>query len=419
MNVLSRHRRALRGVVCVVCAGIVAVFYWLGFNLMWWSEFSARDFLTKFGKKSPVREDLVFLAIDQATVSLPDAWPEEIEASPALKAMKNSGWPWSRDVYPMIIERLVDAGARLIVFDLLFPTEREGDSAFRAALERHRDKVVIGTNFVRTTLTTTLTIPSQSLIPSGDPLDPRVGYVNFWPDLDATVRRANYRITEQEVNGMEPAPGSRVLYSLTGRTLSKLDHEDLIPREPRCIRFAEEFQPHSLWQIFTTRTWEAYPYNRGGFFRNKIVLIGPEGDWAKDIIRTPFGEIPGPALHLQALNAALNGDFVRESSRVANLAGILIAGLAAWGLSVLVAQPFFRFLIFIVGSVAYFFFARFLFGLESGAILIGITPPLFAANGSGLVWLVCEQVIDRREKARTRRTLERYVSKDLVKEILA
>jgi adenylate cyclase len=50
--------------------------------------------------------------------------------------------------------------------------------------------------------------------------------------------------------------------------------------------------------------------------------------------------------------------------------------------------------------------------------MLALVPPLFAANGSGLVWLIIEQVIDRLEKARTRRTLERYVSKDLVREIL-
>ena len=418
MNVLNRHRRAFLVVVCVVCTGIVAAAYWSNFEPLVRMESGVRDFLTRHGKRSLTRPELVFLAIDSATVSLDDAFAEEIAASPALQAMKRSGWPWSRDVYPMIIERLADAGARLIVFDMLFPTERQGDAEFQAALERHRGKVVIGANFIQTPLTKTLSVPTPSLIPSGDPLDERVAYVNFWPEVDGTVRLANYRITEDEVNGWQPRPDSRILYSLAGRSLSKLGHEELIPREGRCIRFAREFPPHSLWQIFAARIWEAPPYNRGDFFRDKIVLIGPEGDWAHDVIRTPLGEIPGPALHLHALNAALNTDFVREPSRFVNLMGILFAGIAAWGLSAFLAQPFLRFIVFIIGSVAYYFLASFLFGLESGALVLALVPPLLAANGSGLVWLIFEQVIDRIEKARTRRTLERYVSRDLVREIL-
>jgi adenylate cyclase len=418
MNFLNRHRRVLLVAVCVVCTGIVAAAYWSGFVPMLQMESSARDFLTRHGRRSPVRPELVFLAINGATVSLDDAFADEIAASPVLQSMKESGWPWSRDIYPMIIERLVKAGARLIVFDMLFPTERDGDEAFRAALERYRDKVIIGENFVETPITKTLTVPAESLIPSGDAIDPRVGYVNFWPEVDGTVRLAHYRITELEVNGIPPMPDSRVLYSLAGRALSNLGHEDLIPREPRCIRFASGFAPVPLWRIFSPKIWESPPFGSGEFFRDKIVLIGPEGDWAHDVLGTPLGETPGPALHLHALNAALNRDFVREPSPAANLATILIAGIAAWALSTFLAQPFLRFIVFIVGSVAYFFLARFVFNLESGATILALAPPLLAANGSGLVWLVCEQVIDRLEKVRTRRTLERYVSKDLVKEIL-
>ena len=418
MNVLNRHRRAFLAVVCAVCTGIIAAAYWTNFEPLVRMESGARDFLTRHSKRSPTRPELVFLAIDSATVSLDDAFAEEIAASPALQAMKRDGWPWSRDVYPMIIERLVNAGARLIVFDMLFPTERQGDPEFRAALERRRDKVVIGANFIETPLTKTLTMPTPALIPSGDPLDERVAYVNFWPEVDGTVRLANYKITEDEVNGWQPRPDSRVLYSLAGRALSKLGQEELIPRDARCIRFATEFAPHPLWQIFAARMWEAHPYNGGEFFRGKIVIIGPEGDWAHDIIRTPLGDIPGPALHLHALNAALNMDFVREPSRIANLAGILIAGLVVWRLSAFLAQPFLRFLVFIVGSFAFYFLAWFFFGLGSGAVQLALVPPLLAANGSGLVWLIIEQVIDRIERARTRRTLERYVSRDLVREIL-
>ena len=430
MNFLNRHRRAFLIAVCVACTGIVAAAYWLNFmsrfnfRSLLRMEGRARDYLTQHGRRSPARPELVFLAIDGATTTLDDVFPEEIAESPALRSMKESGWPWSRDIYPMIIERLVNAGARLIIFDMLFPTERPGDEEFKAVLERHQDKVVIGANFLAAPDARTrtgnqgLTIPTRSLIPSGDPLDERVGYVNFWPELDDTVRLARYRITEYEVKGWQPAPDSRLLYSLTGRALSKLGHEELVPREPRCIRFAEAFPTRPLWQIFSSKIWARPPYDNGELFRDKIVLIGPQGDWAHDVLSTPLGIIDGPELHLHALNAALNRDFIHEPSHLANLATILLAGVAAWALSAFIKQPFVRFLVFILGSAAWYFLAHFLFGLRSGATILSIVPPLLAANSSGLVWLILEQVIDRLEKARTRRTLERYVSKDLVREIL-
>lgn len=422
MNFLNRHRRAFLIAVCAVCTGIFAVAHWIYFKPLVTMEGRVRDFTAQLGRRSPAREELAFLAIDDATFSLDDAFPEEIAESPALTAMKKTGWPWTRDVFPMVIERLLNAGARLVVFDVKFPTERQGDAEFQAALDRHRDKVVIGAGFSEVQLADsrnkTLTVPTRSLIPSGDPLDERVAYVNFWPDLDGTVRTAHYRITELEVNGFQPMPDSRVLYSLAARAISKLGHEELVPRDPRCIRFSTGFAPQPLWKIFSSAMWKTPPFNGGEYFRDKIVLIGPYGEWQHDVLGTPLGIIPGPELHLHALNAALNRDFIREPSHFANLATILLAGLVAWALSAFVRQPFVRFLTFVLGSAAWYYLAHFLFGLRSGAVILSVAPPLLAANSSGLVWLILEQVIDRLEKARTRRTLERYVSKDLVREIL-
>jgi adenylate cyclase len=418
MNFLNRHRRVFLAAVCALCTALVMAAWWLGFEPLVRLEFAARDFLTRHGKKSAANPDLVFLAIDQASVSLDGAFPEEIEASPALRTMKENGWPWPREVYAMVIDRLVAAGARVIVFDMLFPTERQGDEEFRAALDRHRDKVVIGANFVDASVGKSLTWPSPSIIPPADLLDPRVGFVNFWPDEDGTVRRANYRVTMDEVNGALPAPDSEVFESLAARVLRKVGREDLIPREARCFRFSEKFRPHPLWEIFAPKTWNAPPYDGGEFFRGKVVLIGPEGNWAKDYLPTAFGQVAGPELHLHALNAALNRDFMHEPSRTAIFVSIVLAGLVAWALSAFIAQPVLRLSIFIFASGAYVFIEWLLLGMRNGAVLAAPAQPLLAANGAGLVWLICQGMLDRMEKARTRRTLERYVAKDLVKEIL-
>ncbi|MEQ1840650.1 MAG: adenylate/guanylate cyclase domain-containing protein [Verrucomicrobiales bacterium] len=422
MSLLNSHRRTLLAAVCILCTGIVAVAYWAHFEPLVRLDFSARDFLARYGKKSPLNDNLVFLAVDRATVTLDGAFSDEIEASPALTAMKKSGWPWSRDVYPMIIERLANAGAQVIIFDLLFTTERDGDDAFRATLDRHGDRVVIGANFEgadsENGSSTTLTHPSVSLIPRGDSVDPRVGYVNFWGDTDGVVRRAHYRTTVDQADGRLPSPDSEVFHSLAGRALLRIGREDLIPNEPRCIRFTTSFKPYPLWEIFNQKTWEAPPYSNGEFFRGKVILVGPEGSLHKDYVRTALGNTPGPELHLQALNAALNKDFVHEPSPMTTLLSILGAGIVAWMLSAFITQPLLRFAVLVLGSAAFFFAAYILFGLKSGAVLLSVPPPLLAANISGLVWLTCEQVLDRIEKNRTRRTLERYVSKDLVKEIL-
>ena len=100
----------------------------------------------QFSRRSPQRPELVYLAIDNASTQLDGFFPDEIEASPALRLMKEP-FPWKRTIYPILIDRLVQAGAKVVAFDMLFPSPRENDGDFRAALDKHRDRVVIGANF--------------------------------------------------------------------------------------------------------------------------------------------------------------------------------------------------------------------------------------------------------------------------------
>src|SRR5205085_8619751 len=47
-----------------------------------------------------------------------------------------------------------------------------------------------------------------------------------------------------------------------------------------------------------------------------------------------------------------------------------------------------------------------------------LLSPLLALGTSSFAWSVWEQVLDLRDKARLRRTFERYVSRDVVKELV-
>ena len=114
----------------------------------------SRDALSRLGRKTPPNPDLVFLAIDSNSVSLEeDADLGELygftstdsEEARALKLM-SKGWPWSREVHGLVLERLMRAGAKVVIFDLTFPTATEEDASFRVALERYKDRVVIGSN---------------------------------------------------------------------------------------------------------------------------------------------------------------------------------------------------------------------------------------------------------------------------------
>ena len=52
-----------------------------------------------------------------------------------LKDLQNN-FPWSRAVWARLIEKLSDAGAKVIVFDLVFASQNDGDDALHHALEK-------------------------------------------------------------------------------------------------------------------------------------------------------------------------------------------------------------------------------------------------------------------------------------------
>src|ERR1043166_3498244 len=190
MHWLARHRRVALALICMLCTGVIVAagaFRQVIFaNSIWANETNFRDALERKARRTKVHDEFVFLGIDEASRLLDQVSPEEIQSSPALQKIKEE-YPWNRAVYGELVNRLCDAGARLIIFDLAFGPDRAGTDEFRAALDRHRERVVIGAdietsaNPVTGDINVIFVPPNENLIPAGL-ADDRVGYVSIWPD---------------------------------------------------------------------------------------------------------------------------------------------------------------------------------------------------------------------------------------------
>src|SRR2546423_5380645 len=292
MHWLGRHRRVVRALICVVCTGVIIVAGTFGHvifaNSIWANETNFRDALERKARRTKVHDEFVFLGIDEASKQWDQIGRKEIAGSPAWQQMKQ-GYRWSRGVYGELVTRLCDAGARLIVFDLAFGPDRAGTAEFRAALDRHRDRVVIGAdietnaNPVTGDINVIFVPPNEDLI-SGGLADNRVGYVSIWPDSDTVVRRITYSVTDSQVvrltYGLDPGrPQSweTIYESLDGRSLRKLGSNNrILPAgQSGMIRFgrSDAYGPRSLYEIFVPAYWE-HNYGNGNFFKDKIVLVG-------------------------------------------------------------------------------------------------------------------------------------------------
>lgn len=392
------------------------------------AETYSRDLRQCWGRKANLDPRLVFLALDKSSVQLDSLFPDEIEASRALKMMK-AGYPWSREVYALISERLIEAGARVVIFDLLFPTQGNGDAAFRAALDRYPEKILIGCDFVSETTASggawRLDLPTESLIERRRPLDRRIGYVTFWSDPDGPVRQLRMTTSLGELSGNRNASGD-IFESLEARTLSRLSRPDLV-RSGQAIPFRFVGGPHTIlpqpiYQIFVPDFWERN-FQGGKSFKDKIVFVGPEGAWSHDEHATPFRVIdgnnalmPGPEIHLNALNAALHSDFLIELPQHMELFVFIVAGLCGMLLS-LPRGPIWR-SILTAGALLLFADVTVVTYNEMGLLL-----PMVAPCGIVLTTVIGNIIVDfrteRREKAEIRSALGNYVGENVVQEVLA
>ena len=334
-------------------------------------EMTTGNFLRRHGRPAALRPDLVFLGVDDASMKLDMLWPEEIEASRALQLISQSkGFAdWPREIHALVLDRLVSAGAKLVIFDMVFPNPFQGDDAFRAALDKHRGQVVVGAKFIQTQIVIgnrTVSAfhddawqgPTPALF--ADPVnDPRVGYVNYKQDLDGAIRTVLFHTTQSYYNGRAPRTGEPTYDSEMARALRQLGRGDLIPaeQEPQLFRYTDlahdvDYPAHPLWEIFSDALWRQN-YGDGAFFKDKVVVVGAAAAILHDVQPTPFGDIPGPDLQLQALGAALSRDYLTLTNIRTDLALILAAGILAWGLGVAVRQPLVRLGAFAAASAAF------------------------------------------------------------------
>ncbi|HSS17261.1 MAG TPA: adenylate/guanylate cyclase domain-containing protein [Candidatus Dormibacteraeota bacterium] len=421
---LGRHRFLILALICFFWTGVISLGHFLPgvpfISAPWRGEQSFEDLLRREGRKTSAPSDFVFLGIDQSTLQLPPLSAEEIAGNRAFQLMTEKPFPWSREVWVLVLDRLFAAGARVVMFDMIFSPPNDGDPAFHAALDRYHDKVVLGANFDMANSAQAVT-PNNTLIPPPQLQDDRVGFVNFWTDpIDGKIRAATYRVTDRQLAGLPPDSSEEVYQSLSARALDKIGHANDVPHDFRghMIRFTspDAFAPRPLYEVFDPKFWHAN-YADGAFFKDKIVMVGSSAQVEHDFVVTPISPTTlGPALHLQAMAAAMNHEFLRPTPAKTGLALVAAAGLMAWSVVGFLRRPLLCLGALVVITGAYLGAARFLYD-KTGLLLLTV-PVLSALLLSGLFSLGLEYAIERLEKLRTRRTLERYVSKNLVKEVL-
>lgn len=258
-------------------------------------------------------------------------------------------WPFKRDVYANLLQRLVDVKPRVVAMDFIFSGQEDPLNDFQLAVALENTKASILAAFID---------DSGNFVPSQrefQDVASGMGIANKFLDRDLMVRRGPifYRDQNQKTVGWPwEMQVMKVLWGLDlenyqdrgDEVYFKGREKDLtLPLERGDRRFMinyrvkpKDLKTYSLWKVLDNdRLLEE--------FRGKIVLVGTTSKALHDFYQSPFGFIPGIVINSNMLLNLLDHDYLHEVRPEINAAGfallILLAFFFGLRLSLLKALP--------------------------------------------------------------------------------
>jgi adenylate cyclase len=413
-------------------AGILAVAYSVGTTRR---ALDSRDRVVldqyhREGRKTPVRDDIVILGIDDVSIKLDSVWPEDLEVSQALQQMQQR-YPYPRRVWALLADRLFQAGAKMVFLDLTFskndPTP-DDDRLLHEAVEKYSGKLILGAKYdkfqARGMSQVLLAAPVEAVVGPGGMAKHHVGYLNFFTYGDDVVRTLMPRVTADKAEGIllgEAGPPNPLEQPLPHVTIALAEgvqpgSTQNLP-EPVAIRFCDSasYQEVSLHEVFVDSLWKSN-FHDGAVFKDKIVMVGAFATHLQDFQRTPLGEIAGVQLHAHTLSALMAGEFLTGAPWWWIVASLGTGFILAWVLIVAVRQPFVILIGLVAVTVSVYYGCAWAFdelGREVSPLPFGL-----ALNLCGLTGLAGNYYLKLRESRKLSRFLARYTSPELVREMM-
>ena len=337
-------------------------------------------------------------------------------------------WTWPRNFYAKAVRNLKKWGAKVVAFDVVYsePTSSKPkeDEAFSQAI-KEVNNIVLGMRFLFTSDDkgdrTRLELPIEKF----RKYTRAVGLVHHVFDPDTHIRSSYIRLDYSGQKFFSLAMETLgVYYGITDR-VKNMNYRELkwgnlnIP-----LYKGNEIIINYVGPPGSFETVPFYRvYNEAGIkpemFKDKIVLIGSTAEILHDVFITPFSEsgnmMPGVEIHANVINTIMLNSFMSKMNNweafwvvlgIGILTSFFIFGIGTMpGLAVVLVE-----------IAAYIFFARYLF--DNNNYIISMVDPIFTMALCYLSMSTYKVTVEEREKKKIKDTFSRYVSSNLVDELL-
>jgi CHASE2 domain-containing sensor protein/tRNA A-37 threonylcarbamoyl transferase component Bud32 len=291
-------------------------------------------------------DNVIILAIDDASLAQGALYRDDPQGLKALAPIQT--WPWRRQAYAQVIDRLMAAGARAVGIDVLFTTPSvygaADDRALAEALQRAGDRVVLASKY------DTLKIRQGSQLQLVTPLaafnPAQTGFVNMPKEADGRIHRLGQTFADRLFRqpGFDEALPFERQPSFAAAILQASRHPQPTPGDHIVFFGPHATFPHiPFWTVLDPDSWQT-SLQGGQVFRDKIVLIGSTAPVHQDQQRVPFANswrYPEPMFGVEVqANAVANlhqGIALRSlmptpssNALLTGLVVVLVGGVLQW-----------------------------------------------------------------------------------------
>ena len=275
------------------------------------------------GPRRPPPE-LVILEIDEASLTLAERLSEQEVASSDLWRRMGTSWPWPRSLQAELAARVLEQGARRVVFTLLYPHPSSfgpaDDLAFRERLHPWHQHLVLAAGYRMEPDP----VSGLELLQLRRPI-----YSQGVVGLDALL--------EGPDGAIEAIPGQRwQSQALAG---FPWPHPPALAwvaagRQPLVTSLGIDF-PGPSGSVPVVPAWQVMQ-QPPGFWRDRIVLLGHTPSRLADRRPSPFGPLSSVELQAAALATLLEGRGFRSLQPAPSVVLLVLWGIGAL---VLLARP--------------------------------------------------------------------------------
>lgn len=349
-------------------------------------------------------------------------------------------WPFPRSMYADLLNRLADAGARLVIFDILFssePWDVSEDEKFRDAIIRAKG---MGTDVIlscgwevgsgvggvgRVSELASLEMPTDTLMQA----EPEIAIVSALTKLSYKEKELAY----VDFSGKRYFSQAVQAFRLILKDQGLLERFDSNPQSFGISRFRDfiinyygpsgTIPTHPIAMMFPElleeKVWEKgkgeMEVIRSSTFKNGIVFVGSVATADNDYFWTPYEKMFGVETNAHALNTLLQGDLLSPVDWRVSAVILCLIALLSWALVVLL-RPLHSIMFFVVASLAFELFLFLMFVVANYVMEFTLsTTTLFTTFFFTLGFRV---FTEEAEKHRIRATFGRYMAPDIVNEII-